>query len=103
MHKFGSLTRTLGRPPVSRVSPILSFNAKQIINKNVIKPVVAIQPHRYASGKTKEEEIIARTEIMRAQAQLGGGPQRIEIQHKKVKIYLLYNETNYLYIFKYLY
>ncbi|CAG8643996.1 7579_t:CDS:2, partial [Funneliformis caledonium] len=68
----------------SRFSHITSF--KQIINKNVINPVVSTQPRRYASGITKEEKILARVEEMRAQAQLGGGLKRIKAQHDKGKL-----------------
>ncbi|RIA79874.1 protein PCCB-1, isoform b [Glomus cerebriforme] len=82
MHKIGPFTRFLSRPSsVSRISPIISFNAKPIV-----KPVVTIQPRRYASGRTKEEETLARIEKLRAQAQLGGGHTRIETQHKKGKL-----------------
>ena len=89
MYKTGSFTRFLSRSSsVSRISPINSLNAKQILNKNVANPVVNIQFCRYASGRTKEEETLARIEIMRAQAQLGGGLKRIETQHRKVIFFL---------------
>jgi hypothetical protein len=86
MYKIGLFTCFRSRSSsVSRISPIVSFNAKQFV-----KPVVAIQARRYASGKTKEEETLARIEIMRAQAHLGGGPKRVETQHHKVLILIFF-------------
>ncbi|PKC67015.1 carboxyl transferase [Rhizophagus irregularis] len=82
MYKIGLFTRFPSRSSsISRISPIISFNAKQFV-----KPIVSIQARRYASGKTKEEETLARIEIMRAQAHLGGGLKRIETQHQKGKL-----------------
>jgi hypothetical protein len=94
MHKFGPFTRFLSRPSISRVSPIISLNAIQIVNKNASKPAVAIQTRRYASGRTKEEETLARIEVMRAQAHLGGGLKRIETQHQKVILFIILIVSN---------
>ncbi|GET01398.1 propionyl-CoA carboxylase beta chain, mitochondrial [Rhizophagus clarus] len=82
MYKIGLFTCFPSRSSsVSRISPIVFFNAKQLI-----KPIVSIQTRKYASGRTKEEETLARIEIMRAKAQLGGGLKRIETQHQKGKL-----------------
>lgn len=90
MYKIGLFTCVPSRSSsVSRISPIVSFNAKQLV-----KPIVAIQARRYASGRTKEEETLARIEIMRAQAHLGGGLKRIETQHQKVIIQIFYYFIN---------
>ena len=86
MNKIGTFTYFLSRSSsVSRISPIISLNVKQFVN-----PVIAVQARSYASGRTKEEETLSRIEIMRAQAQLGGGLKRIEVQHQKVIIYLFF-------------
>ncbi|CAI2170353.1 4371_t:CDS:2 [Funneliformis geosporum] len=84
MHNFGSFTRLLNCPSISRFSHITTL--KQIINKNILKPVIITQPRRHASGITKEEKILARVEEMRAQAHLGGGLKRIQAQHNKGKL-----------------
>ncbi|KAF0449711.1 carboxyl transferase [Gigaspora margarita] len=47
---------------------------------------LTIRLREYASGNTKEEEILTRIESMRATAHLGGGIKRITTQHKKGKL-----------------
>ncbi|CAG8445564.1 14404_t:CDS:2 [Dentiscutata heterogama] len=51
-----------------------------------ISALTPIQIREYASGNTKEEEIMERIESMRAKAYLGGGINRITTQHKKGKL-----------------
>ncbi|CAG8455215.1 25049_t:CDS:10 [Dentiscutata erythropus] len=51
-----------------------------------ISALTPIRIREYASGNTKEEEIMARIESMRAKAHLGGGINRIITQHKKGKL-----------------
>ncbi|CAG8517930.1 23315_t:CDS:10 [Racocetra persica] len=68
--------------PFTRVSYIYPY-AKSFGRISALTP---IRIREYASGNTKEEEIIARMESMRAEAHLGGGMKRIITQHKKGKL-----------------
>ncbi|CAG8573452.1 6660_t:CDS:10 [Paraglomus occultum] len=84
-----TLTRTL-RGPIQNLSPLPAYVSRTV---NEYKPLTKIllsslgSAHvRYASGRTKEEDVIARIEGKRAEAQLGGGLARIEAQHKKGKL-----------------
>ncbi|KAG9303647.1 hypothetical protein G9A89_018544 [Geosiphon pyriformis] len=74
---------------ISLISPIRSRVAVVRENQFIYReftPLTSSIIKRHASGKTREEYVINRIQRKRADAQLGGGPEKIEIQHKKGKL-----------------
>ncbi|CAG8612190.1 3371_t:CDS:2, partial [Ambispora gerdemannii] len=82
MSKFVSFTRSIS-PVFSRVLPRRPIK----FANNYLPPLVTNSViKRFASGNTKEEDVINRIQQKRSNAQLGGGLHRIEAQHKKGKL-----------------
>ncbi|CAG8523486.1 8733_t:CDS:10 [Acaulospora morrowiae] len=90
MYKAVRFTRNAGYslrkniPFLARVSHAIP-ETRQLVGR--ITPLsVSTQIRDYASGHTKEEQILARIQQLREKAHLGGGLQRIDTQHKKGKL-----------------